>query len=106
VDEFNDQYRCEGFLFNAACKYSANKILLSYEYKTLKDYVPPQEAANFIKTYEKVSESLGYYISLNETESAAFRNSGSEGPVDPFSLAYIALGVCVVITVLVRNHRS
>lgn len=93
------------FTYHATFKGKGNRISLVYEYETLKDHITPEELKDYRTAYNEFLSNSGYELSsTDETDTSwsfASRGSGSS----EYTLLYVVLGLCVLITMAVRRGR-
>jgi len=75
AEESAEQIECTSFLLKAKCSYANKKVLLHYEYESLKDHVMPDESKEFFASYKKVDDNIGY--SLTNPEKGAVNVTAS-----------------------------
>ena len=69
---------------------------------TLKDHVAPDEYKNYLRCLNKADQSLGYELTLSKTDDTSSNSNPFNGEYSSF---YFALGLCVLITYMVRKRR-
>ena len=107
AESTSDIIHCASFMLKYNFTATKRQIRLQYEYESKKDFVSPDEIKEYLSSYKKVDEQIGYSLTYTGgTGSFAFKkdkaalNSGS-----PFPILYTILGLCVFITILVRRNK-
>jgi hypothetical protein len=67
--ESKDEYHCSAFRLNTDFSYSSKRVILKYEYESLKNYVDPAESAAFIANVKNADDNMHYRISTGEKHS-------------------------------------
>ena len=97
------------FDFNMEYKSKDNRITLLYEYKALKDHIATTELDQYRKDYDKVNQNISYEIWSEDNAYGATSSLGagilSGSQESDFFYLYFILGLCVVITFLVKQNR-
>lgn len=93
------------FTYHAKFEGKSNRISLVYEYETKKDHILPEEMKDYTAAYNEFIDNSGYELtSTDETDASWNLASGRFGTGD-FTLLYVLLGLCVLITMAVRRGR-
>jgi hypothetical protein len=89
------------FRLHADYSCTGNQMLLRYDYETLKDHLAPAEVADYLQSIAKAEEGLAYTLTTTVTEEAApsFTSNST------YTTLYLVLGLCVVITYMVRRQN-
>jgi transglutaminase-like putative cysteine protease len=89
------------FVFNYAKKVSGNHVELSYSYRTLKDHVPVEEMAGYVKDTGEVLDNISYSIWEQD-------GNGKEAASGPNFNAAIIAGLFIAgfaVYAYVKKHR-
>ena len=97
-----EEINCTNFNFLYSYKNVGRKVILNYSYENIKDHVLPNETEDYVAALEKVNQAIGYELSSSTENKYATTLSG-EGT--NYSYLYALLGLCVVVTILIRNSR-
>lgn len=91
--------------FRMFAKYTCTgkKVILHYEYENLKDHVLPGEMKEYIANVDKANKNLGYSLSQTTQEETGTSLTMFSSN---YSLLYVVLGLCVVITVAMRRRNG
>ncbi|HEX8462910.1 MAG TPA: transglutaminase family protein [Segetibacter sp.] len=114
ADLFDNSVACSAFTLHASAGLTGKTIILKYEYETLKDHVLPEEAPAFFAKYDEargataydVTYKAGEAVSLYDSPSATTSSSGSSSSSSVFPKLYLLLGICVLVTILVRSNKK
>jgi hypothetical protein len=109
AEAFNKTVECAGFRLKASASASGRKILLNYEYETLKNHIEPREAGNFFTNFDLAYNATAYDITYKNGEANSFYNpptSTASTSTSVFPKLYLLLGTCVLITFLVRGNKQ
>ena len=108
IKAFNDRVVCAGFRFTADGESIGKKVTLYYEYENLKDNVMPAEAANFFSNYDYAYKNTDYELYYSAAKTSSYNSSfaNSLSAIGIFPKLYMTLGLCVLITILVRRGKS
>ena len=91
MEESTKTIQCENFIWKTKHSYSDRKLVLHYEYESLKDHVSPHEAKTFISNFEKANG--GFTLTHADGESM-LKESGIAGSkrTNPAILVFLVLG--------------
>jgi transglutaminase-like putative cysteine protease len=105
---YNTTVTSPGFKLTASAGCTGNKILLNYEYETLKDFVAPGEASAFFTRFDEAYASTDYDITYKQGDMPSVYNTSNTDATTSsvFPKLYLLLGLCVLITFLVRSNRQ
>ncbi len=79
---------CNNFIFKVKYEYYYKKIVLEYDFDSIKDHVLPEETEKFFASIKEQSNDWGYELSVNDN---------SKPTQTPFkNILYSVLGVFVV----------
>jgi hypothetical protein len=109
AESFDKTVECPGFRLKALASASGRKILLNYEYETLKNHIEPGEAGNFFTNFDLAYSAIAYDITYKSGETISFYNastSTASTSSSVFPKLYLLLGTCVLITFLVRGNKQ
>jgi hypothetical protein len=85
---------------------SARKVILSYEYTHLKDFIASTELEDYLTAFEKISDHYSFELTYNNNATSVVKSSSkSTEPVNAFSVLYTLLVVALIITIVVRRNR-
>jgi hypothetical protein len=92
---------CAAFNLNSKFDSHKNKITLHYDYKTLKDYISPEESKDFIADCSEFSNKLGYQLTYN----TGIKNNETKASFPPL-LTFLMIGGSVVALVWWTQKRK
>jgi hypothetical protein len=107
VDEWSDVIKNESteFKYNYSC--SGSRILLKYEYRSLKDFIAANEIDNYLADYKKINSNAGFSLTYGEKTISHVKGvSTTGGSKDIFPALYILLIIAVLITIAIRKNKS
>lgn len=106
VTESLEQFENTNFLLESKVDYSDQVLRLHYEYETFKDHVAPAELETYLAELEKADEEIGFKITWGAGDSMGENSLNMlDTAGNVYAWAYVTLGVCVFITILVRRWR-
>lgn len=94
--------------FTYRCKYTGkgNIVSLVYEYENQKDHIAPEEVNDYMAGYNDYLENSGFELtSTDETVTTGNYSSELFNSDSNFTMLYVLLGLCVLITAAVRRSR-
>jgi transglutaminase-like putative cysteine protease len=109
AESSSDKIQCPSFILKYDFTTTKRQIRLQYEYETLKDHVSPDEIKDYLSSYQKVDDNVGYSLTYSDgttasftmvKDKASFSDSGSTYP-----LLYTILGICLFITIMIKRSR-
>jgi len=109
ISNFNDRVSCASFNLTANGRSEGNKVILNYEYENLKDNVMPGETASFFSRYDEAFKDIGYELYYDDAKTSSnslARTSTSLPDMGLFPKLYMSLGLCVLITFLIKRKRT
>ena len=105
IKHSSDSIRCAQFAFQSDINCTGSHVLLKYNFETLKDFVAANETPDYLKALDKADDICGgYYLSYN-TSVGTTSSSTTIDDTPSFPTLYIGLGICVLITYMVRRNR-
>ncbi|MCU7550691.1 DUF3857 domain-containing transglutaminase family protein [Chitinophagaceae bacterium LB-8] len=105
TEESSEKINGPGFVLNYAYNCIGSRVLLKYEYENLKDHVLPEETKAFLASMKKVDESIGYRLTQTIEDSSVAGTTTSAFSSHYTSL-YLVLGLCVLITIMMRKGNN
>ncbi|MGN6166527.1 MAG: DUF3857 domain-containing transglutaminase family protein [Flavisolibacter sp.] len=107
ADASSDKISCASFLLKYNFSATGRRINLLYEYENLKDHVAVDDLQEYLASYKKIDENVGYSLTYSDgttsyvkKDKVQFSNADS-----PFPLLYTILGFCLFITIMIRRNR-
>lgn len=104
IEEFSNAVTNNAF----AIKYrytnpESNVVLLTYDYESLSDHIPPGKMEDFVSNLSEIDETCGFALYANDSESAAsaFDFTRTNG----FTAAYVLLGMCALVTYFYKRKN-
>lgn len=105
IKNVTDSTKCAQFALNSDIKCTGNQVTLKYNFNTCKDFVSANETPDYLKAINKADDICNGY-ELSYTISGGTTSSASTIDDTPsFPTLYVALGICVLITYMVRRNR-
>lgn len=98
------EIKSPGFLFASTIQTGISSVKLSYEYRTLQDYVNAGEVKNFYNQNEQVKDALGYELTLSNDEGGDDTKS-SHNPNEAADLWEAVILVVLCTTAIVMHVR-
>ena len=107
ITESMEQFKNSNFLLETKVDYSDRVLRIRYKYETLKDHVAPDEMEAFLADFKKADNEIGYKITWGSGDSMGENSMDMlDTTGNMYAWAYVTLGVCVFITILVRRWRK
>ena len=105
IEESTSQFKDAAFSFR--CRYTrpaTDVVLLEYDYENLADHIQPDRLPAFTKEMNRAEESMAFklYTQSGGSSSESFLTHAD----NPFTAAYVLLGLCVVATYLYKRNHS
>jgi hypothetical protein len=101
-----DEIKSSGFLFASTIRSDPRSVHLSYEYRTLKDYVDAGDAKTFYNLNEQVKDALGYELTLdNDDAGEETRSSNTHGMLDVWEAIILAVLCTTVVVMHIRRIK-
>ncbi|HEV7330386.1 MAG TPA: DUF3857 domain-containing transglutaminase family protein [Flavisolibacter sp.] len=104
IEEFSSSVKNSAF----ALKYrytnpESDVALLTYDYESLSDHIPPGKMEGFVKDLSEINETCGFvlYADGSESSASAFDFTRSNG----FTAAYVLLGICALVTYFYKKNN-
>ena len=105
IKHVSDSSRCAQFNLNSDIECTGNHVTLKYNFKTYKDFVSATETPDYLKSIDKADDiCAGYNLSYN-TSGGTTSSASTIDDTPSFPTLYVALGICVLITYMVRRNR-
>lgn len=109
ADAYDQTIQKPGFTYRCSYRCEGSRVVLDYQYETHKDHVAPGEAADYAAAWKEINDNSGYYVSYSEgSPGFGYTTTPSTAGTseNTFTLLYVLLGLCVLITALVRRNRK
>jgi transglutaminase-like putative cysteine protease len=103
ITNSSDEFKNEHFLLALKVKYNDRVLQLHYNYETYKDHVAPDALEAYVAAIEAADNEIGFGL----TWGTGYSGAGSDSSVfdedtSIYTRLYVLLGVCVLITMVVR----
>jgi transglutaminase-like putative cysteine protease len=111
TESSSSEITSDNFTFRSSYSSHDRTIELNYEYENLKDHIAPEEADEYFARYRELNEGAGFRLTwdsklaqFNSSQSISSDSFGSWR--DMFNVAYVIIGLLVIITYLVRRKNT
>jgi hypothetical protein len=93
--KLSSDFTCPGFEFNEKATSGHRQITLNYNYRSLKDFIAPAEADDYLSKVEKTRDQFDYGLSYDDKTGEAV------GKKDSRTIGYVALLVSFLVAGIV-----
>ncbi len=101
-DSYNKKVSNQNFKYTLQSTCLGAHLSMKYSYKTLKDFVSPDENARYISDIDKANSDVAYHLSKSNVDASPPTSNPFGGN---YASLYLILGLCVGITVMIRKGR-
>ena len=91
VKKTSSNFTCPGFEFDKRASFANRQVTLHYDYRSLKDYIDPSEADDYLSNIEKARRQLDYGLSYDD-EPVDKRNAKRIG-IAALIISFVIAGV-------------
>jgi hypothetical protein len=82
------------------------KVVLSYEYRHLKDFVDPAELRDYLAAYKKINDHSAFELTYSDKSNPLVKGRSTiSNPVGVFPALYTLLAVALVMTIIIRKNK-
>jgi hypothetical protein len=87
--------KCTGFVFNSNSSSSNRQLTLKYDYRSLKDFITPNEANEYFASIEKTKQKLNYALTYdtNTTDDIVTKKDSRKIGYIIFIVSFVLAGV-------------
>lgn len=91
--------------FKLTADYSSTgkRMVLKYDFESLKDHITPDEVADYLRQLNKAEEGIAYTLTSTATEDDSPYVTTS---TNNYTFLYLALGVCAFTTYTIRKRNK
>jgi hypothetical protein len=105
TSESSDIIQTPSSLFKYHYLGKGRRVVLSYEYSHLKDFIAPGELRQYLAAYKKIDDNSGYLLTYNNNRTSSGPVK-STSPKSIFPALYILLTIALLITMAIRRTRK